>query len=196
MKKYEDKFHLERIKNDDSKALEQLFLKYYYPLCRFAKSFVKSSDMANEVVSDIFLNIWQNRKKLQITSSFKAYVYIAIKNQSLKVLNKNQFVFDELEPLHQHQERSYYTAESSMSYLELENELNAIIEELPPQRKAIFRLNRLEGLKYTEIADVLQISVSTVQKQMGEAIKYVSQYSSQFLTPGIFLFFTAIRNLL
>ena len=181
----EDETYIERIKQDDPKALEQLFQKYYYSLCHFAKSFVKSPGLSEEIVSDVFLNIWQNRKNLKISHNLKAYLFIAIKNQSINMISKNKFSFDELEIAERQQNLSDITAESSLTYLETKKEIEAIIEELPPQRKVIFRLNRLEGFKYKEIADILHISVNTVQKQMVEAVKHISQYESQFFATSI-----------
>ncbi|SFW24509.1 RNA polymerase sigma-70 factor, ECF subfamily [Sinomicrobium oceani] len=186
----QDKLLVERIRNNDQHALEQLFRKYYYPLCQFAGSFVKSPDIAEEVVSDVFFNIWQNRNVLDIRNNLKSYLFIAIKNQSLNVLKKNRISFFDMEISESQQKVSGLTAESALDYAEVEKRIETIIEELPPQRRIIFKLNRLEGFKYKEIADILQISVNTVQKQMIEAIRYISQYESQFFVSLVFGAFT------
>lgn len=185
MEEIKDQIYLKRIKADDQKALELLFEKYYYSLCRFAKLFVKSTDLSEEIVSDVFFNIWQNREKLEINGNLKSYLFVAIKNQSLNVLNKNKFSFESIEAVDHQQSFSSYTAEYSISYLEIKKEIEVIIEELPPQRKIIFKLNKIEGFKYKEIAEILSISVSTVQKQMVEAVKYMSKYKSQFYAVSI-----------
>ncbi|WP_262891408.1 RNA polymerase sigma-70 factor [Aestuariibaculum marinum] len=175
------------VKNDNQKALEQLFQKYYFNLCLFAKKYVNDSDLAEEVVSDVFFNVWQNRKTLSINSSLQSYLFVATKNQSLNLVKKAQasFVNEEMSDLHL--KLSHYNSDDSLEYTELRNRIDLIIDELPPQRRIIFKLNRIDGLKYKEIADQLGISVSTVQKQMLEAIKYVSQYESQFIS-SILLF--------
>ncbi len=186
----DDNLLLKRIRNNDQKALEQLFQKYYYSLCYFAKSFVKNADLAEEIVSDVFFNIWQGRYKLNIQNNFRSYIFIAIRNHSLKAIKKEKVSFLEIELVDSDQRSSYLTAESSLQYKEMEKRLEAIIETLPSQRKLIFKLNRLEGLKYKEIADKLHISVNTVQKQMVEAVRYLSEYEHQFFI-SIILFFAS-----
>lgn len=175
-----DEFLIKRIKANDQKALELLFEKYYFSLCHFAKSFVVSTDLSEEIVSDVFLKLWLNREKIEIRSSLKAYLFIAIKNQALNLLKKNHFPFENLDHTEAHHLPAENSTELPVTYAETEKELLAIIDQLPPQRRTIFKLNRIEGLMYKEIAEVLSISVNTVQKQMVEAIKYVSKYKSQF----------------
>ena len=197
MKKQNDELVLMRLKDDDQKALEELFQQYYYSLCFFAKSFVKSADWADEIVSDVFLNIWQKRKSLDIHQNFKAYLFAATKNQAINHLNKNKLIFDELDPMGHHATNAAeISAETSLNYAETQQEIDALIECLPQQRRMIFKLNRLEGFRYKEIAEILHISVNTVQKQMTEAVKYMSQYKSKFVTSNsfslvyLFLFFS------
>ncbi|PPK99285.1 RNA polymerase sigma-70 factor, ECF subfamily [Parapedobacter indicus] len=131
-------------------------------------------------MSDVFLKLWLNREKIEIRSSLKAYLFIAIKNQALNLIKKNHFPFENLDHSEVHDLQTENSAEQPVTYAETEKELLAIIDQLPPQRRTIFKLNRIEGLMYKEIAEVLSISVNTVQKQMVEAIKYVSKYKSQF----------------
>lgn len=171
---------IERISNDDQNSLEILFKEYYYSLCGFAKIFVKRGDIAEEIVADVFFRIWQNRKDLQIKSSLKAYLYTAIKNSSISYLNKRDFSFEELAIDFDIKNNYSHKRQSTIEYRELVQEINKIIDELPPQRKIIFKLSRINGLKYKEIADRMNISVNTVQKQMVEASKFISKYKSQF----------------
>lgn len=175
-----DEFLIQRIKANDQKALELLFEKYYFSLCHFAKSFVVSTDLSEEIVSDVFLKLWLNREKIEIRSSLKAYLFIAIKNQALNLIKKNHFPFEDLDQAEAHHLQAENSTELPVTYAETEKEILAIIDQLPPQRRTIFKLNRIEGLMYKEIAEVLSISVNTVQKQMVEAIKYLSKYKSQF----------------
>lgn len=174
-----DEILLEKVKTGDQKALEQLFERYFFSLCRFASSFVKQTDIAEEIVSDVFLNIWLKRNELNIHTNIKAYLFVAIKNQALNYLNKEKLVFEELSVNTEAQDITLNEG-SSIELSETREEINAIIKELPPQRQVIFKMNKYEGLKYKEIADKLSISVNTVQKQMIEAVKFVSQYRSQF----------------
>lgn len=185
-----DKILFESVKKDSQLALEQLFQKYYFSLCLFSKKYVVDSSLAEEVVSDVFFNIWQNRKTLTISSSLKAYLFVATKNQSLKVIRNTQSTSFDEDLSNLHLKLSPYYSSDSLEYNEVKNRIELIINELPPQRRIIFKLNRIDGLKYKEIADKLGISVNTVQKQMLEAIKHVSQYESQFISSILLILFS------
>jgi RNA polymerase sigma-70 factor (ECF subfamily) len=166
-----------QISQGDQKALELLYKRYYHPLCNFAFSFLKSVDYTEEVVSDVFLAIWLKRDTLSIKSSIKSYLFTAVKNQSVNFLKAQKIRFEEIESF----ESSDYSnehADACLTYAETLRQVEMIIDKLPPQRRTIFILNRMEGMKYKEIADLLAISVHTVQKQMTEAVKQVTQYAS------------------
>lgn len=178
----QDQILFECVKKDNQQALEQLFQKYYFDLCLYAKKYVQSADLAEEVVADVFFKIWQNRKTLQINTSLKSYFFVATKNLSINVVNKAKSEYLKQQITENAVNFSHLNTDESLHYNEVKTQIDQIIETLPPQRKIIFKLNRIDGLKYKEIADKLGISVSTVQKQMLEAIKHVSQYESQFIT--------------
>ncbi len=186
MRESGDTIYIDELKHGDQKALEHLFQKYYYSLCHFAKSFVNCPDVADEVVTDVFLSIWQNRDSIAIQGSIKAYLFTAVKNRATNQLTKAKFIFEDLDSLSQQAGSNEATAESPLSAHETLREVEAIIDQLPPQRRIIFKLNRLEGFRYKEIAEILQISVPTVQKQMLEAVKFMSAYKSRFLTSSLF----------
>lgn len=167
---------LKLIKKDNQDALEELFERYYYQLCDFAFQFVRSFDLAEEVVSDVFMKIWKNRYKLHIRSSLKAYLYTATRNQSLNYLSKEKQDFESLDVLDNTPSEKYQPDEEYM-FRELENRIEILINTLPPRRRIIFKLSRLEGFKYQEIADILSISIHTVQNQMVQAVKQMANQS-------------------
>ena len=171
-----DKLLFERITRNDQVALETLHKRYYQTLCSFALSYVKSVDYAEEVVSDVFLNIWLKRDALSINANIKPYLFSAVKNQSINFLNAQKLAFEKIEENTFDSEFSDHDADAQINFSETLRAIEKIIQELPPQRQTIFRLNRIDGLKYKEIADLLSISVNTVQKQMTEAIKHISKY--------------------
>ncbi len=84
---------LSQIKHNDSGALKVLFEKYFAALCYFSNKFVRNTDLAEEAVSDIFLNIWLKKGKIEITTSLRAYLYTAVRNQSLNYLKQNKIRF-------------------------------------------------------------------------------------------------------
>ena len=179
---YSDETLISGIKRNDQKALELLYEKYYYPLCNFAFNFVKSTETAEEVVSDIFLNIWLKRSDLNIKSNCKSYLFIAVKNQSLNYLNKNKIAFEDLEMIDQSGKTSEKLPYAEIHYAEFEKAVEQMLDGLPAQRRLIFKLNRIDGLKYIEIAKILSISVNTVQKQMTEAVKFMANHQPHLKT--------------
>ena len=88
---------LRRIKHDDSKALKILFERYYPSLCRFAFRFVKTTHLAEEAVSDVFLTIWIKKENIEIRTNLKTYLFTAVRNQSMNYVKHHTFSFEELE---------------------------------------------------------------------------------------------------
>ncbi|MBL0744511.1 RNA polymerase sigma-70 factor [Chryseolinea lacunae] len=160
------------IQHDDYTAFQLLFKKMYSPLCQFCMKFVKAREVAEELVSDVFYNIWKNRSRLVIASP-KAYLFASVRNKGYDHLRKiKNTAWCDLE------EASDVPAgvTDSQDLLVLE-ELNTTLEQsmarLPKQCRLIFTLSREEGLKYREIAAQLNLSVKTVETQMGRALKHL-----------------------
>lgn len=170
----EDRKLLEQIKNDDVYALKTLFAKYYSPLCFFAFQFVKNSDISEEVVSDVFLNIWLKRGKIEITYTLRSYLYTAVRNTSLNYLKQNHLHFDEIELIEEFKTISNISADEQIVISDLQEGIENLISKLPKKRQIIFRMNRLDGLSYKEIAEILNISINTVQNQMVKAAQFIA----------------------
>lgn len=173
-----DRILLELIcRDDDQRALEQLFERHYEPLCYFILSFVKVPELSEEVASDLFVEIWRRRQTLRIRGSVKAYLFVSARNRALNAvererrsgvreqLDEQEFSSEELQP------------DRVLQLRELEHAVDALMECLPPRRKRIFRLSRIEGFTYAEIAEILSISVYTVQNQMVRAVRQLALLS-------------------
>jgi len=162
------------IKRNDSKALKELFDKYFISLCGFSYTYVKSVDLSEEVVSDIFLNIWLKRSTLEIKSNLKAYLYTATRNRSINYLAKEKRNWESLEVADSESVSIENLPDEIINFKELESMVESIIQKLPPKRQLVFRLNRIDGLSYKEISNVLSISVNTVQNHMVKAVEFIS----------------------
>lgn len=178
MKTHNDNINLliERLSNhSDERALDQLFHIYYEKLLSSAFFVVRSKDLAEEIVADVFYRLWQNREKLIEIKNLDNYLFISIRNQSLNYLAKEQRggrgSLDEV-PADTFVES--HTAEDMMLAGELHDKITESIDNLPPKCKEIFQLIRFEGLKYKEVAEKLNVSVNTVDAQMGIAIRKLS----------------------
>ncbi len=161
--------------NSDQQAFKELYLLYFDRLYKFAFSILHSSEFAEEAVNDVFLNIWQKRSRLKTIDSLTNYLYISTKNTSFNYLSKFRkernttldevlvrFEADELTP-----ETAFFTSE-------VRTEIEQAINQLPPKTKLVFQMAKVEGLKYKEIAEVLNISVNTIDNHIATAIKKLS----------------------
>lgn len=169
-----------QIKQGDIRGYELLFKTYYQALCNFANTYLNNIDESEDLVQEVFVKIWDKRHDLDITSSIKAYLFQAVKNACFNQL-KHQKVKNK------HKEHLFHQSESSIdinSQIET-NQLSLLIEEaiekMPEKRRNIFYLSRHEGLKYQEIADKLNISIKTVETQMGLALKHLRNELKSYL---------------
>jgi RNA polymerase sigma-70 factor (ECF subfamily) len=170
-----DEEFFQRIKSEDAKAFSILFERHFFSLCRFAGKFVKNTHLAEEVVSDVFLNIWLKKEKIHIKINLKTYLFTAVRNQSFNYLKKNKMHLEKIETAVRENKTSDLNADTFMIYEELENDLDTLLQQLPEKRQVIFRMNRIDGLSYKEIAEVLSLSIHTVQNHMVAAVKFISK---------------------
>ncbi len=170
----------QRIKTDDRKALEILFRHYYSSLCNFALQIVKKPEVAEEVVADIFFILWRDRHHLEITHSLKAYLFKAVKNHSLRTSRtlKDPF-FEQIEELHD-QMALNGNPETDYLYDELQSTYRSAFETLPEKCRLVFKLHKIDGLKYQEVSQLLDISVKTVENQMLKALKIIRGAMRQY----------------
>jgi RNA polymerase sigma-70 factor, ECF subfamily len=163
------------VRDGDYNAFRELFTRHYRPLCTYAMRVVVVREIAEEVVSDVFVKLWKNRDQIEVHTSFEAYMYRAVRNQSLDYLKLRSYRCRERDSLDSVQwstaHADHYTPIEEMVFNEFYDRVEGCISELPRQCQVIFRLSREEGLRYREIAERLQISVKTVETQMGRALK-------------------------
>ncbi|HEX8548242.1 MAG TPA: RNA polymerase sigma-70 factor [Cytophagaceae bacterium] len=190
MEKFKEKDFLLGLREGDLKTYE-LFFKYFSSeLYSFSLKFVKAKDVAEEVVHDVFIKIWQSRETIQIQSSLRSYLYTAVKNQSLDYIKKElKFAHSAIDNAANIEGDS--AQEHAMEYIELQNTLKISLDSLPERCRLIFNMSREDGLTYRQIAESLNISVKTVETQMGIALKkirdYVGAHWEQFVIIYFFL---------
>ena len=170
------------------KAYNQLYELLAGGLQRFTYSLVKSYEIAEEIVSDVFIKVWQIRGKLMEIENLKVYLYTIAKNFSLNYIAKNHkrssVTLDKLDVEAMIEFRS--PAELCIS-ADLVRQIREVIRQLPPQCKLIFQLIREDGSKYKEVAHILDISPLTVRNQLAIAIRKVGEALPAYLQPGILL---------
>ena len=168
---------VKEMRDGNIKTFEMTFKTYYRALCFHAEGIVGEKEAAEEVVSDFFLNLWENREHLHITASLQAYLYKGVFNNSLKYL-------EHIKVLRKYREHALYVTEnrdlftsyddvnplSMLISQEIVTEIERSIDVLPAQCKEIFLLIRMEGLTYQEVAEKLGISINTVRTQITRAM--------------------------
>lgn len=165
----------QRIKESDPAALKNLFERYFNPLCYFSFQIVRSTELAEETVSDVFAELWIKRSRINIQLSFKSYLYTAVKNRSINYYKQERRISEPIEPNQLHLVTSETHTDQIVNHQDLEKQIEELLNKLPEKRGLIFRMNRIDGLSYQEIADILSISISTVQNQMVKAVKFMAE---------------------
>jgi RNA polymerase sigma-70 factor (ECF subfamily) len=162
---------IRRIREGDTGQFESLFRSSYVSLVRYAKTIIKDHDTAEEIVQDLFVRIWQDRQKLTIESSLNGYLFRAVHNRCLHWLDHSRVVDKHAQEMAARDTQNTETPVDIIQYNELQLKIAEIIARLPERCGQIFCMNRFEGLKYTDIAEKLSVSVKTVEANMGRALK-------------------------
>ena len=165
-----EQLQLRKIRKGDVQSFEKLFFAFYPGMLRYAGSLVRKNEIAEEVVQDVFYNVWKNRESIRITQSWKAYLYRAVYNNSMMYLRKIRREFSLEDELFPEKEGGTPNPLQELEYQEVAAMVSDTIGSLPDRTREIFLLNRQEGLKYREIAEKLSISIKTVEANMGRAL--------------------------
>jgi RNA polymerase sigma-70 factor (family 1) len=147
-----------------------LFKQYYSNLCNHATRFVYSKEVAEDIVSEVFAYFWQNRVFEKINTSYRAYLYKAVRYRSYNYIKFELNQTDTLEPHSPLLKFPVLQPDAVLHYNELCHKLDKIIQDLPPQCRKAFQLNRLEGKKYAQVAEELNITVSAVERLISRAL--------------------------
>ncbi|HLN55224.1 MAG TPA: RNA polymerase sigma-70 factor [Bacteroidales bacterium] len=159
------------IREGDTGQFETLFRSSYVSLVRYAKVIIKDHDTAEEIVQDLFFRLWQDRQKLNIESSLNGYLFRSVHNKCLHYIEHLRVVEKHAEEMSMRQQEGQESPAEILQYAELQERVAEILGKLPERCGQIFYMNRFEGLKYSEIAEKLKVSVKTVESNMGRALK-------------------------
>ena len=171
-----------------------LFKSHYSSLCAYANVFLKDHDASEEVVQEVMFRIWTSRETLVIDSSVRSYLFRSVRNGCMNVL-KHLNIREDYKAFQERQsEDSQRSHEDEMIYSELEQKIRQAVDHLPIERRKVFILSRYDGLTYSQIAEKLNISVKTVENQMGKALKTLRVELSDYLPWVILLFWDWFRK--
>ena len=186
----EIKFLQSQIAMSDEKAFRKLFDHFSEKLFCFAFSIVKTKDGAIEVVDEVFVKIWKQRVNVNEITHLKTYLYTAVKNTSLNYISRkaNEQITESFDFIDIELQQDY-CPQQQMVTADILKKIQDAVNELPPRCKIIFKLVREDGLKYKEGADILNVSVNTVDAQMVIAVKKISEK-----VKGYFDFFPGVAE--
>jgi len=147
-----------------------VFKNYYPHLVLLAQKYLLDRDLAESVVQEVFVKLWEKRAAMEIRS-LRGFLVVAVRNKCTNELKHRQVVREYEKESGEANEGVWLTFSENV-YLQ---HINKVIDELPDQRRKVFRMSRVDGLKYREIAEKLNISPKTVEVHMGKALKYLRE---------------------
>lgn len=160
---------------DKESALEELFLYFYPRLFYFSKKFLKIEEGIDDILQEVFVKIWHNRKNIKSTETFNSFIFTITRNHLINELRRrlnNQKIRDEIQKLSIAEE---YDVLEQLQFKYLKEEIDKVVDKLPVRQKEIFLLSRQEGLSYKEIAIQLNITTKTVEYHINRATTFVKE---------------------
>lgn len=172
------------IQKGDMKALKSLHVVYFHAMCLFAQKSVNDKQLVENIVSDCFIKLWENRKEIQIKTSLKSYLYRILRNQIIDYYRQKQVRTDIVEEVPDIADEAEFDEQHKYA------KLYQALSKLPQQRRKILELAVFDSLTYQEIADQLNISKNTVKTQISRAYRFLKET----LEPHDFYFFCLLQK--
>ncbi|WP_339882661.1 RNA polymerase sigma-70 factor [Polaribacter vadi] len=171
-KKLKEDLLLKRLKKDDKKALTQIYNDYWKPLYISSYNILKDKELCEEIIQDVFIDLWNNRKKIQITISFQAYLYACTRYKVFAQFRKKKIIrvelFDDLiKRFH------YSTPETEIIHKELVSQIDSIVNTLPKKCRIVYKMSRFKQMSHKEIAEKLNISTKTIENHITHALRKI-----------------------
>jgi RNA polymerase sigma-70 factor (ECF subfamily) len=163
---------------DDQQAYKELYTSLYAYLFGFARTIAPSRETAEEIVSDVFIRLWERRKELEKIENLKVYLYVATRNVAFNYLDRQKrtpthSIDDISDDISAEFTSIYFDPEQLLITADMLALIQKAIDQLPPKCKVIFKLIKDDGLKYREVAEVLGLSVKTVENQLAIALEKI-----------------------
>ncbi|TKC09429.1 RNA polymerase sigma factor [Pedobacter frigoris] len=174
----DEKILLHQISTGDSKAFGIFFHRYSPKVYTYALKIVKSESLAEEIIQEVFVKIWNLGEQLTSIENLDAYLRVITRNHTLKVLRRLALEIRTNKILAKDYRENHNDTEEYIIFKDSEKILNQAIEKLPPQQKLVYHLCHQEGLKYEEAAEKLNISRLTVKTHMQHALRFLRNYVS------------------
>jgi RNA polymerase sigma-70 factor (family 1) len=162
--------------NDDQQAFKTLYFHYYKKLYSLASFYLKSPEATEEVVNDTFISIWSRRALLTGINDFTCYIYITVKNKSLNFLKqRNSSVHLNIDDITADIEDVTLNIEDQLIVADFQLLIETAVNKLPAQCRLVFKMIKEDGLPHKEVAELLNLSVRTIEYHMSIALKKLSE---------------------
>ena len=171
---------INRIIEGDQIAFKAFFEQYYPLLIEFSRYFVKSNQNAEEVVTDVFVKVWYNREKLLEIKDLKAYLFTLTKRESLNYIRNNKLNNKLFVQLDDQLKITVVNPEYEYLYAEILEVLNNAINDLPEKCRLVFQMVKEKGMKYKEVAALLEISEKAVEMHVSKALHRIKQALAEY----------------
>ncbi len=185
----EDRIYLEALKNEDFSAFETLFRKYAERLYAFVLSITKEPYIAEEVTQLVFIKIWEQRERISEHLSFKSFLFSIAYNETISWLRKENAEKRRIQIVGQVSSFVSNETNFTIEFNSIHSLANELISNLPEKRREIFKLSREQGYSNKEIAEILGISVKTVENQITAALKTLREKLGDKEMLGILFYF-------
>jgi RNA polymerase sigma-70 factor, ECF subfamily len=170
LNRMDDRTLLAGLRAGNQAAFDTIFRVHYLPLVGFVQSILRERALAEEVVQDLMLELWRRRESMEVKESIRTYLFQGARNRSLNHI-RHARVEERAEPYVREEEAVAPRADADVVEKEIEDAVRVAVGELPARCREVFELSRVHGLKYSEIAGTMGISVKTVETQMGKALQ-------------------------
>jgi len=171
---------LESIKQGRKPALQTVFELYHAEVCRAIFKLIPDVAVMEDLAQEVFIRFWEKREQIEVVESIGGYLHRMAVNEALGYLRRRRYFEDVSEAAHLPADASEYT-ESEVLRQDLARHFQAALNTLPPRCRVVFQLSRFEEMSYREIAEQMDISIKTVENQMGKALKLLREQLSEFL---------------
>jgi RNA polymerase sigma-70 factor (family 1) len=171
-----------QIAKGEQRSFEDLYRLFFVRLFNFALLYVHKKEIAEEVVNDVMMKVWNKKEAVTGIQNLETYLFVAVRNQSLNYGAKYSGLHVALEPENGRGEIiDLNDPEKELEWKEIHFRLNQAIDQLPAQCRTVFKLIKEEGFKYKQVAEILNISPRTVETQLFRAIKKLDKVIELYL---------------
>ena len=177
-----EKVLLGKLVSGDRDVFSTIFTTYYRDLVLFALSMVHDTETAEEFVQDTFVKIWEDRRNLQINISLRSYLIRSVHNRCIDWFRHMKVKQAHIDEVMSYQILSENDTENYILSSELNSQIKKILSKIPAEYSEAFCMNRDQGLKYSEIAEKLNVSVRTVEVRIGKALHLLREYLHEYLS--------------